>query len=67
MFAVNDNDSKTLNCVTCRAIVPLKTDDDSSLVVCPSCGENYGTWGEVKAEVIALLREQLRHERSAGR
>ena len=42
----------TLKCTWCGHSVPLPADStsDETLIVCPACGANLGSWGDAKKE-----------------
>jgi DNA-directed RNA polymerase subunit RPC12/RpoP len=40
----------TLKCTKCGHLVPSPSEatSDDTLVICPACGADLGTWGEAK-------------------
>jgi predicted nucleic acid-binding Zn ribbon protein len=41
-----------IECVDCGAAVDVDdVGNDASMVVCPNCGRQYGTWGELKKAI----------------
>jgi hypothetical protein len=40
----------TLKCTKCGHLVPTPSEatSDETLVICPACGADLGTWGEAK-------------------
>lgn len=54
-----DDAEAGLSCMDCR--VPLEVadiQDDSAHVVCPSCGKDFGAWGDVKAAILGEAAKQ---------
>ena len=47
---------------SCRAAVSVDINDHASPVICPECGADYGTWGEVKAEVMKLAAAEVKKD-----
>jgi DNA-directed RNA polymerase subunit RPC12/RpoP len=43
----------TLKCTKCGHLVPSPSEStsDDTLVICPACGADLGTWGEAKRSV----------------
>lgn len=49
-----------LSCNRCSAaiVVPGNT-DDSSKISCKSCGASMGTWGQIKAQCMRLIKSKV--------
>ena len=47
------NAEATLKCTRCGHSVPLAAEStsDETLIVCPACGANLGSWGDTKKHV----------------
>jgi DNA-directed RNA polymerase subunit RPC12/RpoP len=47
----------TLKCIRCGHSVPRPAEltSDETLVVCPACGANLGSWGDAKKEIGKTL------------
>jgi Zn finger protein HypA/HybF involved in hydrogenase expression len=47
------NAEVTLKCTKCSHLVPPPSEatSDETLVICPACGANLGTWGEAKKAI----------------
>ena len=47
----------TLKCTRCGHSVPrpAESTSDETLVVCPACGANIGSWGDAKKELGKTL------------
>ena len=47
----------TLKCTRCGHSVPRPAEStgDETLVVCPACGANVGSWGDAKKEIGKTL------------
>jgi DNA-directed RNA polymerase subunit RPC12/RpoP len=43
----------TLKCTKCGHSVPrpAESTSDATLIVCPACGANLGSWGDAKKEI----------------
>ncbi len=49
-----------IECVDCGAAVTVDdASNDASLVVCPNCGRQFGTWGEVKQAITDEAAERI--------
>jgi uncharacterized C2H2 Zn-finger protein len=47
------NADGTLKCTRCGHSVPppAESTSDETLIVCPACGANLGSWGDTKKEI----------------
>jgi DNA-directed RNA polymerase subunit RPC12/RpoP len=43
----------TLKCAKCSHSVPrpLESTSDETLIICPACGANLGSWGDAKKAI----------------
>ena len=44
------------------AVVVDDIDDDKSKVKCPQCGHDFGTWGDVKAQMLEAAKADLQEQ-----
>jgi len=54
----------TAQCENHETPVPVKVaniNDDSSKVVCPECGQDFGAWGKVKKALKAKAGKKLQN------
>ena len=47
----------TLKCTRCGHSVPppANSTSDETLIVCPACGANLGSWGDAEKEIGKIL------------
>lgn len=52
-----------ITCESCREKFAVETRDNNQRVTCPACGEDHGTWRELKAKMINGIGERLSQSR----
>lgn len=51
----------TAKCPKCDVPVQYESDDgDAAIVRCPTCSEEFGTYGELKQMMVERAKDQLR-------
>lgn len=60
-----EENSVTAQCLAHDPPVPVvvgNIDDDNSRVTCPECHADFGSWGEVKTQMLESARKELQDE-----
>lgn len=56
-------DRVAATCTKCDVPVVVEDEnDDTARVSCPECGQDFGSWGDVKSTMTAKAEEALKDE-----